>query len=105
MSRRAWLGVGAALVSIVAALVAWDALVETDEERLAVFADQVTGPISAGRIDAARRRWIDLDRQPFEVSALGESLYYGPGEDAALAVRSARAAREPASREPTGRWT
>lgn len=94
MSRRTWIGVGVGVIAIVGALVAWDTLVETDEERLEVFADEVTGPISAARIDGARRRWIDLSRQPFEVSALGESLYYGPGEDAALAERSRAVARE-----------
>ncbi len=94
MSRRAWLGVGAAVVAIAAALLAWDALVETDEERLEGFVAEVTGSVSAGRVDAARRRWIDLSRQPFEVSALGESLYYGPGDDAALAERASAVARE-----------
>ncbi|MCB9596291.1 MAG: hypothetical protein H6719_26450 [Sandaracinaceae bacterium] len=94
MSRRAWLGVGAAVVAIVAAWLVWDALVITDEERLEVFAEEVTGAVGPARVNGAIARWIDLDRQPFEVSAFGESLYYGPGEDAALAERAAAAVRE-----------
>ncbi|MBX3276082.1 MAG: hypothetical protein KF729_37870 [Sandaracinaceae bacterium] len=92
--RRTWLGAGAAVVVAVLGYLAWDALVETDEERLEGFVADVTGPVAAARVDAARARWVDLDRQPFEVSALGESLYFRAGEDAALGERAARATRE-----------
>lgn len=94
MSRRAWLGVGTALLVIVAAVLAWDALVVTDEERLEAFVEDVTGAVGPTRVSTARERWIDLSRQPFEASAMGESLFYGPGEDAALAERANAVARE-----------
>lgn len=93
MTRRSVAGVGLALVAVVGAVALYDALVTTDEERLEVFVEQVTGTVTMPRVDAARRRWVDLDRQPLEISALGESLQYGPGEDDALQARSDQSLR------------
>lgn len=72
-------------------LVLWDVLVVTDEERLEVFVEHVTGPVSASRVASARARWVDLDRQPLEISALGRSLRYGAGDEEDLTERSHRA--------------
>jgi len=94
MSRRHWLGAAAALAAVVGGLFAWDALVVTDEERLEGLVSNVTGRVSGQRTSAAIDRWVDLDRQPLEVSAMGESLHFSAGEDAALAERAGRAVRE-----------
>lgn len=88
MSKRGWLGVAVGVATMVGILLAWDALGVTDEERLEAFIDDVTGSVGQGRVSAARARWIDLDRQPFEVSAMGRSLLYREGEEADLAERS-----------------
>lgn len=80
-------------MAVIAAVVAYDALTESDEERLEQLVRDSTGRIDAVRMDAGIRRWVDLERQPLEVSALGESLYYGSGEDAALRERATRAVR------------
>ena len=85
MSQKGWIGAAAGIAAIVAILLAWDALVVTDEERLEGFVEDVTGPIARGRVSAARERWVDLERQPLEVSALGRSLLYRAGDDEALA--------------------
>jgi hypothetical protein len=93
VSRKRWIVAGAAIAAVAAAIILWDALVVSDEERLEALVDDITGSASPGRLDAARARWVDLERQPFELSALGEALYYRAGDDAALAQRSSEAMR------------
>lgn len=93
MSRRAWIGAGIALAAIAGILVAYDALVVTEEERLEAFVDDVTGMVTQGRVRGARSRWVDLGRQPLEVSAMGQSLLYREGEEEELAAQSRRALR------------
>lgn len=93
MSRRAWLGVGAALVVIVGVMFAYDALVETDEERLEVFVEDVTGSVTRGRVDVARSRWVDLSRHPFEVSAMGQTFLYQEGQEDELAEQASSSLR------------
>jgi hypothetical protein len=93
MTRGRWLsaaGIAAALVGG-----AWlvDALVVSDEERLEELVAAVAGPVTAPRIASARERWIDLERQPFEVSALGRVALYRAGDDDALDERASEAAR------------
>lgn len=88
MSRKGWIGVAAGVAAIAGALFLWDVLVVTDEERLELFVEDVTGSVGPDRVMNARVRWIDLSRQPFEVSALGQSLLYREGEDDALQERS-----------------
>ncbi len=91
MSRRAWIALAGALALVGAGALAYDALVETDEERLEVFVDDVTGEVTRGRVQLAQSRWVDLSRQPLEVSALGQSLLYRAGEEAALGARASEA--------------
>ncbi|MEQ8461262.1 MAG: hypothetical protein RLO52_30490 [Sandaracinaceae bacterium] len=87
MTKRGWLGVGAAMV----ALVLYDALVITDEERLEAFVEDVTGRLEPARVAAATDRWVDLERQSLELSALGESRRFDAGDEAELAERRQRA--------------
>ena len=91
MTRKHWIGVALAAAALIGAWIAYDALTVTDEEIIEGFVDEVTGTVDAPRIQMARDRWVDLDRQPFEVSALGRSLQYGPGEHDALAAEASRA--------------
>lgn len=83
----------AALLLLVGVVVAYDALVVSDEERIEALADDVTGPVTDARMNAARGRWIDLGRQPFEVSAFGRTELYRAGDEAALDARAASALR------------
>ena len=99
MSRRTLIGAAVAVVAVIGAYALYDALVTTDEERLEVFVEQVTGSVTMPRVDGARRRWVDLERQPLEISALGESLLYRAGEDDALETRSHQALRTLAGSE------
>jgi hypothetical protein len=91
MTRRSWLAAGAALSVVVLGVGAYDALTVSDEERLEQLVVDSTGRIDVPRMQAGRRRWVDLERQPLEISALGEVLYYGPGEDEALDERARQA--------------
>jgi hypothetical protein len=84
MERKHWLGLGAALVVIIGAYFTYDALVESDEEHLESIGSDVEGTLTLDRARIARSRWIDLDRQPLEVSAMGESWSFEAGETDAL---------------------
>lgn len=93
MTRARWLLAAAFAAAVVGGALLYDALVLSDEERLEELAAAVPGPVTAARIAGARERWIDLDRQPFEISALGRVALYRSGDDAALDERAADAAR------------
>jgi hypothetical protein len=84
------MGVLAAGAAVVGLVVLYDGLVVTDEERLEAFVEDVSGPVDPHRVARARARWVDLERQPFEVSAMGRSLLYRAGDDDALAERARR---------------
>ncbi|HEY8430183.1 MAG TPA: hypothetical protein VIL20_17500 [Sandaracinaceae bacterium] len=83
----------AALAALVAVGLAYDALVVSDEERLEELVADSTGRITEERMARGRARWIDLSRQPFEISAFGEARAYREGDEAALDRRQAEAAR------------
>lgn len=93
VTRKAWIGVGVGVLALAGALFLWDVLVVTDEERLELFVEDVTGDVGPDRVMNARVRWVDLDRQPLEISAMGRSLLYRAGEDDALQERSQTALR------------
>lgn len=88
VTRRRLVYAAILLVAVVGGLVAYDALVETDEERLERLGDAVSGTLSLERMRGARANWVDLDRQPLEVSALGESWLFREGEREALDDRA-----------------
>lgn len=88
VTRRRLVHAAILLVIVVGGLVAYDALVETDEERLERLSDAVSGTLSLERVRGARANWVDLDRQPLEVSALGESWLFREGEREALDDRA-----------------
>lgn len=92
-SKRAWLFVGAGVLAIVGAFVLYDVLIESDEERLEAFVPDVSGSLSLEKLDRAMDRWVDLERQPLEVSALGEARAYGVGDGGALREDAARRLR------------
>jgi len=91
VTRKHWIGVAVSVAALIGAFVAYDALTVTDEEIIEGFVDETTGTVDAPRIQMARDRWVDLERQPFEVSAMGRSLQYGAGDDDALAAEASRA--------------
>ncbi|MCZ7686919.1 MAG: hypothetical protein M5U28_52520 [Sandaracinaceae bacterium] len=93
MTRWTWLIAGGLAAALVAIVVAYDALVVSDEERLEALIEDSTGSITAARIERGRARWLDLARQPFEISGFGEARSYGAGDEAALDDRAADAAR------------
>lgn len=93
MTRARWLLAAALTAAVVGGALLYDALVLSDEERLEELVAAVSGPVTAARITSARERWIDLERQPFEVSALGRVALYRSGDDAALDERASDAAR------------
>lgn len=74
LSRRA-IAIAAAAVGVVAAAVAADWLIVTDEERLEDFVDAVTGRIDHERIDRALG-WTDPAKQPLELTFRGHSLLF-----------------------------
>ncbi len=80
-----------ALAALAGAFVLWDVLVVTDEERLEALVDDATGTLSATGIERARARWVDPSRQPFELSALGESTLYDEEDEEALNERTRQA--------------
>lgn len=91
MRRKHWAVLIGSIAALVGAWFVYDAITVTDEEIIEGFVDEVTGTVDAPRIQMARDRWVDLERQPFEVSAMGRSLQYGAGEDDALAAEASRA--------------
>jgi hypothetical protein len=93
MTRRRWLLLVGLVLAIAGGALLYDALVVSDEERLEELTADVTGAITRARIASARDQWIDLARQPFEVSALGRVALYRAGDDAALDQRASDAAR------------
>lgn len=93
MTRARWLALAGLVAALAALALVYDALVVTDEERLAQLAEDVAGPVTAARITAARDRWVELDRQPLEVGALGRVALYRAGDGEALARRIRSAAR------------
>lgn len=93
MTRKGWIGIGVAVLALGGVLFLWDVLVVTDEERLELFVEDVTGVVGPDRVMNARVRWTDLSRQPFEISAMGQSLLYREGDDEALQERSQTALR------------
>ncbi len=93
MSRRTWIALGAFAGLVALAAVAYDALVESDEERLEELIEDCTGTMSEARIRDGRARWIDLSRQPFEISGFGEARAYGEGDEDALDERQSEAVR------------
>lgn len=93
VSRKTWITIGAVLIAAIGGYLVHDALTVSDEERLEQLVLDSTGRIGQDRMDAGRRRWVDLRRQPFEVSALGESHHYGEGDDDALEERARQAVR------------
>jgi hypothetical protein len=56
-----------------------DAVVVTEEERLEVFLDSVTGEVTSEKI-ASALAWVDTSRQPVEVSVRGQSNLYEDDE-------------------------
>lgn len=90
MSRARWLLFGTLVALGVGLLLLYDALVVTEKERVEALADDVAGPVIEARIAEARRRWVDLERQPLEVSAFGRIELYR-SEDEALLERRIRA--------------
>jgi hypothetical protein len=85
VSRRSWLIAGGVVLAIAGVIALYDVLVETDEERLeAQFIPDVSGSITRTKIDRACERWVDLERQTLEVSALGQAQAYRAGESEAL---------------------
>ena len=90
MTRRGWLGAAAGIAAVVGALALYDALIESDEERVERLVEDVAGPVVPARVAAATARWVDLSRQPLGISALGESLRYGPGDEEAFEERRRR---------------
>lgn len=93
MTRRSWLIAGGLFAAIVAVLFAYDALVVSDEERLEELVADSTGAMTQARIERGRARWIDLSRQPFEISGFGEARVYAEGDEARLDLREEEAAR------------
>jgi hypothetical protein len=65
------LGVGA----VVVVLIAYDALVVTDEERLEAFVDSVHGEVTSERIDEALSH-CDPSIEPVEVQVFGDTTLY-----------------------------
>lgn len=92
MRRNVWIALGGG-AAVIAAVVLYDALVVSDEERLERFVDDVAGQVTEGAIAEGRARWVDLDRQPFELHVFGRPALYRAGEDAALDERAREAAR------------
>lgn len=72
------------LVAVVAALLVWDALIETDTERLEQLVEDSHGAVTRARLAEARDRWVDLAEQPFEVSAFSAPQVFTEGDDEAL---------------------
>lgn len=99
MTRRLWIALGLTAALALGAYVVFDLVTLSEEERLEQLVADSTGRITQARMDAGRRRWVDLERQPLEVSALGESLYFRAGDDAALEERARQAVRSLASGE------
>jgi len=72
--------IGAAiLVVVIGGWIGIDALVVTDEERLAELSDLLGGELDAERVEAGLG-WVDPDVEPVEVNAMGASRLYGAGE-------------------------
>jgi hypothetical protein len=84
--------VAVGLVAVTLWIIA-DTLIQTDEERLEVFIEDVTGPIDRARIDRALR-WVDPGRQPVEVDLRGRHTVYGGPGHGAEAADVAEAAQE-----------
>lgn len=93
MTRARWLALALSLAAVAGGAVLYDALVVTDEERVEQLADEVPGRVTEARITAARARWLDLERQPFEVSVLGRIALYRAGDEADLDRRAQALAR------------
>lgn len=93
MTRKNWLIAGGLLALTVAVVVGYDALVVSDEERLEGLIADSTGTITAARIARGRATWIDLSRQPLEISGFGQARVYTEGDEAALDQRAREAAR------------
>ncbi len=86
MQRRPIVYAAAGLVTLVALGLTYDALVETDEERIEAFADAVTGEVTSEKI-AEALAWCDTGRQPVEVYLMGESRLYESDSDLADRAR------------------
>lgn len=85
--KRRWVVYGVVAVALfIGAAVVYDALVETDAERIEVFADAVTGEVSPEKISEGLA-WCDPDRQPVEVYVMGASRLYDTGSDLADRAR------------------
>jgi len=56
-----------------------DALIVTEEERIQVFLEAVTGEVTSEKINTALE-WVDTDRQPVEVHVMGRSDLYEDDE-------------------------
>lgn len=85
MTTQRWAVFGAVAV-VVGAFAVSRALVVTDRDRVERFADAVSGEVTPGRIDAALR-YVDVERQPVEVTAYEAAETYGPGQREALRRR------------------
>lgn len=85
--RKAGIVIGAVAV-VVGAWLGIDELIVTEEERLEEFANAVTGPVDAQRIDAAVANWTDPSVQPVEVTAFGRSEVYDGSNAAELGPRA-----------------
>lgn len=75
IERRRALVIGGFLAVAVALWWVLDAMVVTDAERLEAFAEAVTGPVTAERIDAALG-WVEPATEPVEIRYFGRSDYY-----------------------------
>jgi hypothetical protein len=78
---------GAGLALLIAALVVWDILVVTDQERIEAFADTVTSEVNAENIELALA-YVNPSVQPVLIEVRHQSLRYdkeSPEEFAAMA--------------------
>jgi hypothetical protein len=57
----------------------------SDADHIDEFVKNVTGEVSAERIDQVLARYVDLELQPLEVNVLGDSRGYGPEQSPKLA--------------------
>lgn len=94
MRRRTIGWVSLLAILLVGGAVAVDALIETEEERVLALADDLAGPVTAASLRARAARWVDLDRAPLELSALGTSSLYEAGDETELFERADRGLRQ-----------
>lgn len=90
--RRMLVGIGAVVVLGIAGWIAYDVLVVTDQERVEALLDDVTGTMGPEKVSRALR-WVDVDRQPLDVSAYGDARSYSPGQGSELETKARESLR------------